>query len=65
MLEFLIMALLAVFPTCGEGDALKPIPCGWYSDVDTVNSSFIGWNGYIIYFDQAPFQVADMSAINA
>lgn len=65
MLEFLIMAILSVFPTCGEGDALLPTPCGYLSAEDTVHGSFVGWNGWLIYFDQAPFHAADMSAINA
>lgn len=64
MLEFVIMAVLSVFPTCGEGDALRPTPCGYYSAEDTAHGSFIGWNGWLINFDRAPFHAADMSAIN-
>lgn len=65
MLEFVIMAILSVFPTCGEGDALLPTPCGYLSEADTVHSSFVGWNGYLVYFDRAPFHAADMSATNS
>lgn len=65
MLELVITVLLSFLPTCGESDAFLPTPCGYLSESDTVHSSFIGWNGWLIYFDRAPFQFADMPNVRS